>query len=84
MLKFLLLTFAFFFWKVIIVHGTNTGEPQICYPLRNRNNSNQTIYHLKGEKGDKGDSGVCNSSAFDSEFEKMQTKLRYFSGRLHV
>ena len=84
MLKLLSLTFALFFWKVIIVHGTNTGEPQICYPLRNHNNSNQTIDYLKGEKGDKGDSGMCDCSAFDSKFERLQTKLRYFSGRPHV
>ena len=63
MLKFLGLTFTLFFWKVIVVQGTNIGEPQICYPLRNH-------------------SGVCNP--YESEFERIQTKLRYFSGKLHV
>ena len=84
MLKFLGLTFALIFWKIIFVYATNAGEPQICYPLRNHNNSNQTIIHLKGEKGDKGDSEVCNCSTFDHEFERIQTKLRYFSCKLHV
>ena len=65
MLKFLGLMFALFFWKVIIVQGTNTGVSQICYPLRNH-------------------SGVCNCNAYEFEFERIQTQLRNFSGRLHV
>ena len=78
MLKFLGLTFALFFWKAIIVQGTNTGEPQIASPLRNHNNSNQTINHLEEN------SGVCDCYAFDSEFESVQTQLRYFSGKQRV
>ena len=82
MFKFLCLTFFLFICKLIIVHGTNVGEPQICYPLRNHNLNRPK--GDKGDKGDRGDSGICNCNVYDSEFERIQAKLRYFSGRLDV